>query len=390
MRDKFKIVQKDVLSLPDGVYCLDECLYLRVRMNGKTRSYIFRMQIDGIRSEIALGSAKKISMAVARQKANKLRARLFDGEDIFTKEEKPEKHTFAEVPKETIENTGKTRHWAEHHYRVWRNSLANHVLPKIGKKLISDIDRNDILEVLEPVWYEKTDMASKLRGRIERIFDYASFKGWYDKPNPARWKNNLDMVLASPKALLRDNHHYALSSKHLAEVCQRCRESPYVVYHALLFTALTASRLGESVKAKWCEIDFDTQTWSVPPERRKDRKTTPHRVPLSAQSVALLKRIERTSSPFIFKSAYNAMHLNGDSVRRFLKKISGNPKATAHGMRSTFRDWCAENGKDRVLAEKSLMHDLGSDVERAYQRSDLLELRRPLMQEWADFLLGAD
>lgn len=191
MRDRFKIVQKDVLSLPDGVYCLDECLYLRVRMNGKTRSYIFRMQIDGIRSEIALGSAKKISMAVARQKANKLRARLFDGEDIFTKEEKPEKHTFAEVAKETIENTGKTRHWAEHHYRVWRNSLANHVLPKIGKKLISDIDRNDILEVLEPVWYEKPIWLQSCVGVLSAFLTMRALKGGTKNRTPPDGKTTL-------------------------------------------------------------------------------------------------------------------------------------------------------------------------------------------------------
>ena len=158
----------------------------------------------------------------------------------------------------------------------------------------------------------------------------------------------------------------------------------------MLFTALTASRISESVKAKWSEVDFESAVWSVPPERRKDGKSYPHRVPLSSQAIELLKGIDRTSSPFIFQSRMTNSNLAPDSVRKYLKKISGDPNATSHGMRSTFRDWCADNGQDRVLAEKSLMHSVGNSVEQAYQRSDLLDLRRPLMQEWGDFLLKCE
>ena len=386
MRDKFKIVQKDVNSLPDGLYCIEECLYLRVR--GEKRNYLCRVTVDGVRREKSLGSARLISLAVAKQKWASLKTRMFNGEDIFSKDDEELAPRFEEVAREAIENTSKTRHWGATQYRIWTNSIANHVLPKFGKKRIDQVTRNDVAKVLEPLWYKNNPMASKLRGRIERIFDYATFKGYFNKPNPARWKGNLDMILASPSSLAQDKHHFALTADELADVCSRVFESPHLVYKALVFTALTASRINESVGAKWSEFDFESATWEVPPERRKDGKSYPHRVPLSRQAIELLRGIERNGSPYVFKSRMTSSFLAPDSVRKYLKKASGNPDATSHGMRSTFRDWCADNGKDRVLAEKSLMHSVGNAVEQAYQRSDLLEQRRPIMQEWADFLLG--
>ena len=386
MRDKFRIVQKDINNLPDGLYNIEECLYLRIR--GDKKNFLCRVTIDGVRREKSLGSARLISLAVAKQKWASLKTRMFNGEDIFSKDDEELAPRFEDVAREAIENTSKTRHWGATQHRIWTNSIANHVLPKFCKKRIDQVTRNDVAKVLEPLWYKNNPMASKLRGRIERIFDFATFKGYFNKPNPARWRGNLDMILASPSSLAQDKHHFALTADGLAEACKRVRNSPHMVYKALLFTALTASRISESVKAKWSEVDFESAIWSVPPERRKDGKSYPHRVPLSSQAIELLKGIDRTSSPFIFQSRMTNSNLAPDSVRKYLKKISGDPNATSHGMRSTFRDWCADSEKDRVLAEKSLMHSVGNSVEQAYQRSDLLDLRRPLMQEWADFLLG--
>lgn len=387
MKDRFKIVQKDVLALEDGVYHLAECLYLRVRNQGKHRSYFFKIQIDGVRKEIAIGSAKKISLALAKIKAGELRSRIFNGEDIFEKPEKQKaKPTFWEVVERCIETTGKARKWKEHSYRIWERSLRKHAFPILGSMPIDEITKVEIVEVLEPIWYEITETASDVRGRLERIFEYATFMGWYDKPNPARWKGNLDIVFPTVSTISKENHFEALTFDELRDVCQRIRNADDTVRKAFLLIALTACRNHEAVKAKWDEFDLNAATWSIPPERRKDGKPYPHRIPLSTQAVELLAGLKR-ESVYVFKSPFSLGHITITTVLRFIKRAS-RENATVHGCRSVFRDWCAENGWDRILAEKSLMHTTGGAVENAYQRSDLLEQRRPLMQAWADALLS--
>ena len=391
MRDSYKITQADIKKLPAGTHRIDDGFYVRVR--GNSRSYFFRTQIDGVRRDIVIGSANKLSLMAAKARVLQLRSKIAAGENVFEaveaeKEKKVVMPTFAEFSAEAVEAIANARRWKnEKHHKQWVSTVKTYAVPVIGKKRIDRLTRDDILSVVVPIWETKTDTASRLLARLEKIIDYATFKGLYDKPNPARWKGNLDMILPAPGAVRQPEHHEAMTPEEAQQVAAFVEHAKSASHRAILFGLLTACRVSEFLLAKWDEIDFDNKVFFVPPERRKDKRKYPHRVPLPSQAISLLKSINRTSE-FIFVNKQGAT-LCIDTPRLLLRRIVER-NVTMHGCRSTFRDWCAENGKDPILAEKSLMHTTGNEVEQAYQRSDLLEQRRALMQEWADFLLPSE
>lgn len=263
----------------------------------------------------------------------------------------------------------------------WRQSLRDYAVPVLGKLDVSGITRHDILRVLQPIWLTKTDTATKLRSRLEILFDYFIREGLREKENPARWKGGLEFDLPSPYKNRPQKHHEAPSVADLCKAAPRLLETG--TGRCALFGILTACRLNEFLKARWSEIDFASKTFSVPPERRKDGKQVPHRVPLSLQAIALLKLLSKKGD-FVF-SGKAAATFCLDAPRKALRDAILKP-VTMHGCRSTFRDWCAEESVDRVVAEKCLMHATGNEVEQAYQRSDLLEQRRKVMQAWSDVI----
>ena len=387
MKDIFKITQRDINQLPEGVYKIDTGLYLRVR--GKYRNFFFKAQIDGSRREIGLGSSSEMSLSVAKAKALKIKAQIANGEFQLDKPAKKvveKEKTFAEVAAEATEAIKYARRWKnEKHAHQWVQTIRDFANPVMGKKRISQITRDDILEVILPLWETKSETASRLLGRLERIMDYATFKGWYMLPNPARWKGNLELVLPPISKVRQQVHHEAMTAQEAQGIAVQFFDSDFLSHKAILFGLLTATRVSEFLNARWDEFDFEERVWSVPPERRKDGRNYPHRVPLCHQAVQMLESIERNDD-LIFANK-NGKRLHAETPRLTLIRILGR-KVTMHGCRSTFRDWCAENAKDPILAEKSLMHTTGNEVEQAYQRSDLLEQRRVLMQEWADFLFN--
>lgn len=391
MRDQFKITQADVKKLPDGTHRIDEGFYVRIR--GGTRSYFFRTQINGERRDITIGSANKLSLMAAKARVLQLRSKIAAGENVFEtleaeKEKKVVMPTFSEFSKEAIEAIANAKRWKnEKHRKQWETTIETYAVPVIGKKKIDRLTRDDVLGVVVPIWETKTETASRVLGRLEKIIDYATFKGLYTKPNPAKWKGNLDMVLPAPSEVKRHDHHEAMTAEEACEVAALAGNTKSIAHKAIIFGLLTACRVSEFLLAKWDEIDLEKRVFSVPPERRKDGRKYPHRVPLSSQAVELLGSIERTSELVFTGIKGGAMSI--DTPRILLQRIVGRA-VTMHGCRSTFRDWAAEAGKDPILAEKSLMHTTGNEVEQAYQRSDLLEQRRVLMQEWADFLLPSE
>ena len=387
MKDIFKITQRDINQLPEGVYKIDTGLYLRVR--GKYRNFFFKAQIDGSRREIGLGSSSEMSLSVAKAKALKIKAQIANGEFQLDKPAKKvveKEKTFAEVAAEATEAIKYARRWKnEKHAHQWVQTIRDFANPVMGKKRISQITRDDILEVILPLWETKSETASRLLGRLERIMDYATFKGWYMLPNPARWKGNLELVLPPISKVRQQVHHEAMTAQEAQGIAVQFFDSDFLSHKAILFGLLTATRVSEFLNARWDEFDFEERVWSVPPERRKDGRNYPHRVPLCQQAVQMLESIERNDDLVFVNKKGNRLH--AETPRLTLIRILGR-KVTMHGCRSTFRDWCAENAKDPILAEKSLMHTTGNEVEQAYQRSDLLEQRRLLMQEWADFLFN--
>ena len=384
--DIMKVTAKNIAKLPDGKHSVAPNLSLVVR--GTSRSYVFRYMIDGKRRERSLGSASKITITQAKETADRMRQEIARGtmpvsprEALKEKTKASTELTFKEYAFKAIERRSEVKLWKSSKNKQQQlRSIEIYAAPVFGDKRLSEISRADVLAVLQPIWATKSNTASRLRGRLELIFRYAIADGLMEQ-NPALWRGNLEMDLPSPSKIKPERHLASMPFKVLQEKV-RCFWPPRNrSRRAILFTILTASRTVESAFAKWEEIDWENKTWNVPPERRKDGKPYPHRVPLSTQAIDLLKSIERKSE-YIFGSRPG--YAGGCGSLSGIMKIMTNTNYTMHGFRSTFRDWCAENGVSSILAEKSLMHATGNAVVQAYQRSDLLEQRRPVMQAWAD------
>lgn len=380
-----KITSKNVFTVEDGNHTVAPNLILVVR--GNTRRFVFRYSENGKRTDKALGPARKLSLSDAKALADELRSKLALGEEIKTRRERKEKENTPDMPVfktyaiETIDRLQEVKRWRnKKHAQQWRNTIEQYAFPFIGEKPINEITREDVLNILKPIWLEKNETASRVRDRLENILAYAVTDGILPS-NPAAWRGNLDRYLAPQSKVKVVKHHEAMPFEQLQEKVKCLIPANNRTRQVILFTILTASRIGESVPACWNEIDFKNRVWSVPPERRKDGKPFPHRVPLSTQAIDLLNSIERQGEKIFEDPDRKAS--SRYSLTGLLKRMTGTD-ATMHGFRSTFRDWCAENDVPEILAEKSMMHQTGDAVVQAYQRSDLLEQRREVMQRWAD------
>ncbi len=380
-----KLRASDVLSLGDGRYSDGQGLYLRVR--GASRAWILRFKRNGKTSDFGLGSAYDVPLSQARIKAQELRLKLRnEAEVISPKQEfmralRAHDPTFSEVFPRCIENQRTVRQWrTEAQALRWERTIRKYALPVIGDKELRRITRDDILSILRPIWGTRTETASNLQRYLSAVFVYASSQGIFSGQNPAAWVGGLDQFLPAPSKVQRVEHHAALPWKDVPDLFDNlgCRLS--IVAKAIMFGVLTAARANEFVLATWDEIDFEAGVWSCP--RRKDGRPEPHRVPLSPEVLEWLKTFPRVNQ-YLFPGTHLRGHISLESPIKMLHQLKID--VTIHGMRSTFRDWAAENGYDRILAEKALQHATGNEVEQAYQRSDLLELRRPMMKAWTDF-----
>lgn len=381
-----KVTAKNIFTLPEGRHSVAPNLNLRVR-DGK-RTYVLRYCIGGKRKDKHLGSADDLSLTEAKRLADKLRSELAEGklpqtarDKLAEKLKEADAPTFEKYALEAIEKIASVRVWKNaKHKAQWFATVRAYAFPVLGKKKLSEIKKTDVLEVLRPIWSTKTETASRVRGRLENIFSYAVTDGLMEF-NPAIWRGNLDRDLPPPSKIQIVEHHEAMPLEVLQEKISCFYPADTRTRQVILFTILTASRVGESVPARWDEIDWENRVWSVPPERRKDQKPYPHRVPLSDQAIELLNSVEKKGEEIF---CFNADNLGSRYSLAHLLQQMTNTTATMHGFRSTFRDWAAENGVPDIIAEKCLMHVTGNAVVQAYQRSDLLEQRREVMQAWAD------
>ena len=290
---------------------------------------------------------------------------------------------------------------SEKHRRQWRGSVERLALPVLDNMRVDDIGTRDVLRKLEPHWRERTVTAKKLRGRIENILSWAKVAGHREGDNPAAWRGALKELLPAPSKVAKAVHHGALALSDAPGWWADISKREAMATEALRLAALTASRSGEVRGAVWSEIDLEARLWINPAERMKSDRE--HRVPLSKPAVDLLGEMPRIrGSEFIFPAARGCQlsdmalsacmkRFHGAEAKAgrdgFLDPQSGRP-AVPHGLRSTFRQWAAECGYDRDMAELALAHVVGSEVERAYMRSDMLERRRAMMEAWACFLNG--
>lgn len=389
-------------------------LILLVKNNG-SRFWVQRITIHGKRREIGLGSPSLISLAEARELAmsNKRLVRL-GGDPLAEKRKANENISFAHAVEQFLTSKlGEFRN--EKHRKQWRSTLDNYAKPKIGNMMVRAVTTSDVLRVLEPIWTEKTETASRLRGRIEAVLSWATVAGFREGDNPARWAGNLKELLPRPSKLSGTENQPALSLSDVPRWWAALRKRDGMAARALEFLSLTAARSGEIRGATWEEFDFSgmdlkntsaatlatSATWTIPASRMKAGRE--HRVPLSVAAVEILKNLPRIqNNPYVFVAVRGGM-LSDMAISAVMRRMheaeeksqnigyfdsrSKRP-AVPHGLRSTFRQWAAEQGYPRDLAEIALAHFIGSEVERAYQRSDMLNRRREMMEAWASCLHG--
>jgi integrase len=291
--------------------------------------------------------------------------------------------TFQQAAEQCIE--AKRASWK---HDLWTPALAKHVFPHIGNVPVHDVQTDHILAFLAPLWQAQPETAIKVRARAEAILDYAKVRRWRDGENPCKWDGHLEHILSSRRSMKQTQHHAALDWQRVPEFVARLQKRDDVPARAFEFAILAAARKSEVLGMKWDEVDIAARVWTVPAGRMKGGKE--HRVPLCDRMLAILKERESQKlgrdGGIVFAGRVGAM--SRLSFNRVLGKMDLRDSITAHGFRSSFRDWAIDNGKDSELAEFCLAHVVGDAAARAYRRSDVLERRRVLMGEWSAFCVG--
>lgn len=350
---------------------------------------MFRFKWHGRLREMGLGSASVVSLAKAREAAARARSLIVDGiNPIDARRQTGTIPTFGDFADEVVASLS-TAWRNDKHKAQWATTLKTHAA-RLRPISIDRIDTADVLAVLTPIWTEKPETASRLRGRIERVLDAARAKGLRSGENPARWRGHLDHLLPARQKLTR-GHHKALPFAEVPAFVKLLRERDAMSALALEFAILTAARSGEVRAARWGEIDLEAKVWTVPAARMKAGRE--HRVPLSAPAVAILEKVRPLGGKgeaFVFPYA-KGKALSDAAFDRLLERMDYKGRITAHGFRSSFRDWAGEvTDFPRELAEAALAHVVGDATERAYRRGDALEKRRELMDAWAAFCEGGE
>lgn len=356
-------------------------LYLLIGPSG-ARSWVLRYQLRGRRREMGLGSAGVISLQEARAAAQAQRKLLAAGEDPIANREaaKATGKTFGECADALIESLRPG--WKNDAQAAqWEQSLRDYGPAR--SLAVADVDTIAVMACLRPIWAEKTETASRVRARIERVLDWAKVHQLRAGDNPARWKGHLENLLPKPSKVTKPDHHAAMPYAEVPAFMARLAERDARARRALRFTILTAARTNEVTGAPWSEFDLDAGVWSIPAERMKGGR--PHLVPLSAPALAILRALPREVPPFTLTE--NAMLYLLQKPR---PKGLGLP-FTVHGFRSSFRDWAAEEtDHPHEVVEMALAHAIRNKAEAAYRRGSLLEKRRQLMEAWAMYLGSED
>src|SRR5271166_1665797 len=374
-----------------GMYHDGGGLYLQVS-GGGAKSWIYRFMLDGRPREMGLGPVNAISLAEARKRAAECRRMRHDGVDPIEarrtrrdqkKLEAAQSMTFNACAAAYIEAHEASWRNAKHREQ-WRNTLNSYASPIFGSLPVQAVDVALMMKALEPIWKTKPETASRLRGRIEAVLDWATVRGYRRGENPARWRGHLDKLLPARGKIQKVVHHPALPYSEIADFIAPLRSQEGIAARALEFLILTAARTGEIIGARWDEVDLNDKIWVVPGARMKAGRE--HRVPLSAAALAILKQMnEIREGDFVFPGGKKGKPLSNMAMLALLKRM-GRDGLTAHGFRSTFRDWVAEcSSFPREVVEMALAHTIESKVEAAYRRGDLFPKRRKLMDAWARF-----
>jgi integrase len=378
-----------------GLYGDGHGLYLQVSAF-RTKSWIFRFMIDGVARKMGLGPIHTVSLAEARAEALKARQLARKGIDPIEAEKAKRRQeklaaartvSFKECADKYIaanRSTWKNDKHADQWFATFNETKRGTRVYLAATKAINDlpvsaIDTGLVLKVLEPIWKATPESASRIRGRIEAVLDWAKVREYRDGENPARWRGHLDKILPKRGKFSR-SHHDAVPYVDMPEFMAEIRRKAGVPARALEFTILTAARTGEALGARWSEIDFDAKLWTLPAGRMK--AGAEHRVPLSDRAFEVLSTLRRDGD-FVFLSTRAGKPISNMAMLELVRSLRGKG-ATVHGFRSSFRDWAAEQTSyPHEMCEIALAHAVGNKVEAAYRRGDMMEKRRRLMSDWA-------
>lgn len=365
-------------------------LYLSIKPSG-AKSWIFRYRYGGKEREMGLGSFNTFTLAEARERALIQRKMLADGSDpLGFKRAEQLARSMAAANIITFDQAAETyiaSHRAgwknEKHAEQWTNTLATYASPVFGSLPVGQITTALVMRVLEPIWKKKTETASRVRGRIEKVLDWCKVHGYREGDNPAAWRGHLDNLLSAPQKTKKVEHHPALPWREMGKFMAALRKMPGTSALVLEFIILTNCRTSEAIEATWQEIDLQGALWTIPEERMKAEKE--HVIPLSDPALAVLRKaqVESNGGAFVFSSAKPLKPLSNMACLQLLKRMDRGD-LTVHGFRSSFRDWAGEStAHPREVIEHAMSHQLKDKAEAAYARGTLLERRRVLMADWA-------
>lgn len=383
-----KLTKKLVQNLGAGRHGDGNGLYLVVDPSG-ARRWIVRVVVKGqrnkkgapLRTDFGLGNGDLVTLHQARERALEYRRMAKQGLN-------PRFHGKQEVP--TFEEIAQQVHierlptWKNaKHGQQWINTLRDYAFPKIGRMPVDSVGQPEVLMCLSPIWTEKHETARRLSQRIKTVLDVAKSKGFRVGENPITEIKDAKVL---PKVTAKPKHHKAMKWQEVPNLYLELQTRNAMAAKALMFTCLTGSRTSEVLEMEWSEVNLEDHIWTCPAERMKAGVT--HRVPLTTEMIEIIEPLQAMASKFVFEGQKRHQPLSNMSMLMLLRRMKMEG-VTVHGFRSTFRDWASEVASAaREVAEMSLAHKVGSDVERAYARSDLLERRRVLMERWSQFVAG--
>ena len=366
-------------------------LWLQVR-GQDWKSWIFRYTVNGKARAMGLGALATVPLKEARQEAARCRLLVKQGKDPIADRDAVKAQTQLAVANAIIFRECAAAYIRAHQagwrnaksFEQWTNTLARYAEPVLGALPVASIDTSLVMRVLQPMWTEKPETAVRVRGRIEKILDWAKVQGYRSGENPARWRGHLEALLPKKAKVAHVKHLAALPYREVGEFMAALRKQDSTAASAMEFTILAAARTREATNVRWSEIDLDEALWTIPAARTKGHREK--RVPLAPAAVAVLQKMrERDKGEFVFPGLKPGAALSEGAMRSALMRME-RADLTVHGFRSSFRDWAAEQTNlPREAAELALGHAVGSAVEHAYQRGDLREKRRKLMEAWAAY-----
>ena len=385
--EKLTAIKVARISKP-GKYADGKGLYLQVTKT-LVKSWLFRYELHKVEHAMGLGPVHTVGLAEARELARHARLLLIEGIDpIQHKAEAIEKakaiqaknKSFDECTAEYIKSHKDS--WTnEKHQKQWEKTLLDYASPQFGRMNVRLITTELVLRVLEPIWKTKTETATRVRERIERVLSWAATMGYREGENSARWHGHLEELLPAPSKIKKVKHHPSLPYREVGAFYRLLQVEKGIAVRALQFTILTACRTGEVISAKWEEFDFALGIWEIPEERMKAKKL--HRVPLVKEMLEILERVRGLDPVWVFPGRFKGRPMSNMAMSNVLERMQRSD-VTVHGFRSTFRTWFADlTDYPKDMGELALAHAVGSAVEEAYQRSDLFERRRAMMVDWA-------